>query len=79
MKCEKVELVHEYIVESAKTDRNGAFLCPRCGTKISPDDASEKLYSILETRVNDSGLEEVLIYCKKCRSQINLTGLSSES
>lgn len=35
---------------------------------------SGKDYSILEAKVSGSGLEEVVIFCKKCESQINLIG-----
>jgi len=35
----------------------GDFLCPRCGTKISPDDETEKVYSILEPKVRKNTLE----------------------
>jgi uncharacterized protein with PIN domain len=59
-----------------ETDGNGEFFCPRCGTKISPDDCSEMSYSILEPKVNKYGLEEVVILCNNCYSHIYLTGFS---
>jgi hypothetical protein len=65
-----------YVLDLTKIDGNGDFSCPRCGTAISPDDCSEKNYSILETKVNSHGLEELVIRCNKCASQLHLTGFS---
>ena len=55
---------------------NGDFVCPRCKTKISPDDETEAVYSILGSKVNSNGLEEVVIRCNKCSSHIHLAGFS---
>ena len=55
---------------------NGDFSCPRCGNSISPDDSTEEAYSILEAKVSDQGLEEILIRCNKCESELHLTGFS---
>lgn len=66
-------------VELSKSDEEGAFNCPSCGNIISPDDTTEKAYSILEVKVNTSGFEELVIYCKKCGSQINLAGFPSNA
>ena len=68
-----------YKINLAKTDRNGDFSCPRCGTKISPDDETEEVYSILEPKVNSYGLEELVINCNKCSSRIHLTGFSASA
>ena len=68
---------HEFKIDLTLIDGDGDFSCPKCGTKISPDDESEKVYSILEPRVNTNGLEEVVIRCNRCCSQIQLTGFSS--
>ena len=67
---------HAYKIHLTETDGDGDFFCPRCGTKISPDDCSERAYSILEPKVNKYGLEEVVIQCNNCYSHIHLTGLS---
>ena len=55
---------------------NGDFVCPRCGKRISPDDQTEAVYSILGSKMNNTGLEEVVIRCNKCSSHIHLTGFS---
>ena len=68
--------MYTYKVDLAKIDGNGDFPCPRCRTNISPDDCTEEVYSILGTRVSKQGLEELEIRCKKCGSQLHLTGFS---
>ena len=67
---------HMYVLDLTKMDGSGDFPCPHCGTAISPDDCTEEAYSILEARVNSQGLEELVIRCNKCASQIHLTGFS---
>jgi hypothetical protein len=65
-----------YSVNLTKIKGKGDFLCPVCGTLISPDDTTEETYSIIEPKVNDKGLIEVVICCNLCGSQIHLTGFS---
>jgi len=54
----------------------GDFLCPCCGTKISPNDETEEVYSILEPKVRNNILESLLIRCNNCSNKILLTGFS---
>ena len=68
--------IHAYKIDLTKIEGNGDFACPRCGNKISPDDQTEAVYSILGSKVNSNGLEEVVIRCNKCSSHIHLTGFS---
>ena len=68
---------HAFKIDLFSTDKNGAFPCPACGNLISPDDETEETYSILETRVDIQGLEEIVICCKKCSTLTHLTGFSS--
>ena len=68
--------IHAYKIDLTKIEGNGDFACPRCGTKISPDDETEAVYSILGSKVNSNGLEEVVIRCNRCSSHIHLTGFS---
>jgi predicted RNA-binding Zn-ribbon protein involved in translation (DUF1610 family) len=63
-----------YTVDLTKIDGDGAFPCPKCGTLISPDDESEDTYQILETKVKNDELTELILACKKCGSTIRLTG-----
>jgi hypothetical protein len=65
-----------YVLDLTKVDGSGDFSCPECGTAISPDDCTEDAYSILETKVNNQGLQELVIRCNTCVSQLHLTGFS---
>jgi len=65
-----------YILDLAKIGGNGNFSCPKCGAAISPDDFTEEAYSIIEARVNQQGLEEIIIRCIRCESFLHLTGFS---
>ena len=68
--------IHAFKIDLTKIEGNGDLTCPRCGTKISPDDETEATYSILGSKVNSNCLDEVLICCNKCSSHIHLTGFS---
>ena len=63
-----------YRVDLTRIDGSGDFQCPRCGATLSPDDTTEETYAILETKVNSNGLDEIVVQCKTCASQIHLTG-----
>jgi DNA-directed RNA polymerase subunit RPC12/RpoP len=67
--------IHAYRLDLTRIEGKGDFSCPRCGTKISPDDETEDIYTILEPKVNNHGLE-LVIRCNKCSSQIHMTGFS---
>ena len=67
-------LTHE--IDLIALEGKGDFLCPRCGTKISPDDETEEAYSILEPKVSNNELESLLIECNKCSNKILLNGFS---
>ena len=68
--------VNAYVLDLTKMNGNGEFPCPECGTAISPDDCDEEAYSILDIKVNNNGLEELVIRCTKCTKQLHLTGFS---
>ena len=72
----RIKQIQVYKVDLTKIDGSGDLSCPSCGTDISPDDVTEETYSILETKVNEQGLEELVIRCNACTSQIHLTGFS---
>ncbi|MEM3641154.1 MAG: hypothetical protein QXH37_04470 [Candidatus Bathyarchaeia archaeon] len=63
-----------YTVDLTKIDGDGAFPCPKCGTIISPDDESEEIYQIIDTKVKDDLLTELTLLCNKCKSTIKLVG-----
>jgi hypothetical protein len=71
-KLDKKEM--QYTINLAAADGDGSFQCPKCGMSISPDDASEENYQILDTKIVDDELSELMIACGKCKSTIKLTG-----
>jgi predicted RNA-binding Zn-ribbon protein involved in translation (DUF1610 family) len=77
MKTKKVKQIHAYKIDLNQINGTGEFCCPQCGAEISPDDCSEKIYSILDITVERDGLSEIVVGCNKCTSQIHLTGFSS--
>jgi DNA-directed RNA polymerase subunit RPC12/RpoP len=68
----KQSFVHK--INLIALDGNGDFLCPYCGTRISPDDETEEVYSILEPKVRNNTLECLMIRCNNCSNKILLTG-----
>ena len=42
---------HEYIVGLLAVEGDGSFCCPKCGITISPEDKTEKNYTIVKTKV----------------------------
>ena len=71
----KQPLVYE--VDLTKIQGEGDFPCHSCGVKISPEDETENVYRILETKVKDDALEELVIQCNRCGSKIRLIGFIS--
>ncbi|HDI07430.1 MAG TPA: hypothetical protein ENF76_03590 [Candidatus Bathyarchaeota archaeon] len=63
-----------YVIDLTKIDGDGSFPCPKCGVIISPDDETEEVYVIVDTKVKGEQLEELVIRCNKCGSKIRLTG-----
>jgi len=78
MKRETVKKSMMYTIDLTKIDGDGAFPCPKCGTMISPDDESEETYHIVETKVKDDELAELVLACKKCGTAIRLVGFLSQ-
>jgi predicted RNA-binding Zn-ribbon protein involved in translation (DUF1610 family) len=78
MKKAEVKKSMAYEIDLTKIDGDGAFPCPKCGTVISPDDESEETYHIVDTKVKNDELAELLITCKKCRTTIKLVGFMSQ-
>ena len=63
-----------YNIDLTKLEGKGDFLCPCCSILISPDDETKEIYSILEAKVRDDNLENLLIQCNNCSNKILLTG-----
>jgi predicted RNA-binding Zn-ribbon protein involved in translation (DUF1610 family) len=78
MKKPAVKKSPAYTIDLTKIDGDGAFPCPKCGTLISPDDETEETYHIVETKVKNDDLEELILSCKKCGTTIKLVGFLSQ-
>jgi len=63
-----------YKIDLTKIEGNGDFSCPRCGALISPDDESDEVYTVIDTKMKGDKLEELAITCKKCGSKIHIVG-----
>ncbi len=61
-------------INLAELEGEGSFACPKCGTMISPDDESEEVYKIVDTKVVNDELVELVISCATCRTTIKLIG-----
>ncbi len=61
-------------VDITQIEGDGDFPCPKCGAIISPDDESETVYQIIDTKIKEEILEELVILCNKCGSKIRLIG-----
>jgi len=70
----KLQEVRSYAIDLARIRGRGEFRCPKCGIKISPDDETEDVYTILETVTKGDCLEKIILQCNSCGSQIHLTG-----
>ena len=64
----------QYTINLVAIEGEGSFPCPKCGTTISPDDESEINYRIVDTKVVDDELAELVVACGKCGSIIKITG-----
>jgi predicted RNA-binding Zn-ribbon protein involved in translation (DUF1610 family) len=63
-----------YKINLAEIEGEGSFSCPKCATLISPDDESEEVYKIVDTKVVNDELVELIITCSSCGTTIKLTG-----
>lgn len=61
-------------IDITEIEGDGDFPCPNCGAMISPDDETETVYSIIETKTRNEALEELILQCNKCKSKIHLVG-----
>ena len=66
--------VSSYKIDLTAIDGDGSFPCPKCGTTISPDDDKEENYKVINAKVVNDELAELVIACSKCGSTIKITG-----
>lgn len=69
----------QFLVDLTKIEGYGDFFCPNCGVVVSPEDRNKKIYKILETKVSNNNLEEIILQCNRCGSKIKLIGFTTES
>ena len=63
-----------HVIDLTQIQGEGEFPCPKCGVIISPDDETETVYTIVDTKVKNESLEELVILCNQCESKIRLVG-----
>ncbi len=66
-----------FSVDLTKIEGDGSFPCPKCGSVISPEDETEKTYKIVNTKVFNDQLIELVVECSHCKSMIRLTGFEA--
>jgi predicted RNA-binding Zn-ribbon protein involved in translation (DUF1610 family) len=74
MKKDEVKRGITCTVDLTEIDGDGAFPCPKCGAVISPDDETEEVYKIVDTKVVNDELVGLVIMCKACKTEIKVTG-----
>ncbi len=67
----------QYTINLVAIEGDGAFPCPKCGAMISPDDETEANYKIVDTKIVNDELAELIIACSKCGSTIRVTGFQA--
>jgi predicted RNA-binding Zn-ribbon protein involved in translation (DUF1610 family) len=63
-----------YTIDLTKIEGDGSFPCPKCGTIISPEDETEQVYKIVDTKLINDELVELIVMCGNCKSNIKLFG-----
>lgn len=63
-----------FTIDLTTIEGDGAFPCPKCGTIISPEDETEEVYKIVDTKVVNDELVELVVLCGNCGSTIKLAG-----
>ena len=61
-------------IDISLIEGDGSFPCPKCGTMISPDDETEKVYQIVDTKVVNDMLVELVVSCRTCGTVLKVTG-----
>ncbi len=74
MKKQAIKKGKRCTLDLTTIEGEGSFPCPTCGTMISPDDESEEIYKIVDTKVVGTELAELVIQCGTCSTVIRVTG-----
>ena len=63
-----------YSIDLIAINGDGSFPCPKCGMTISPEDETEENYKVIDTKVVNNELAELVVECGKCGTTIKITG-----
>ena len=63
-----------HTIDLSQIEGDGSFQCPKCETLISPEDETGQVYTIIDTKVVNDELVELVISCSTCGTLIKLTG-----
>jgi len=69
-----LQRIKRYTVDLTKLKGSGDIKCPKCGITISPDDETEETYTVLEAVMEGDNLDNAILKCNKCQTQICLNG-----
>jgi predicted RNA-binding Zn-ribbon protein involved in translation (DUF1610 family) len=61
-------------VDLTMIEGDGSFPCPKCGTMVSPEDETEEVYKIVDTKVVNDELVELVVSCGTCGTIIRVIG-----
>ncbi|MCW4024206.1 MAG: hypothetical protein NWF01_04130 [Candidatus Bathyarchaeota archaeon] len=75
-KAKMAKNIGEYVIKVVDANSDGSFACPKCSALISPEDETETTYEILETKIVNDELAELVVSCAKCKSTIKVTGFN---
>lgn len=74
MKKAVVQKSVAFTLDLTTIEGDGAFPCPKCGAVISPEDETEETYKIVDTKIVNDELVELVVVCSSCGSIIKLAG-----
>ena len=74
MKKVMVQKSDAFTIDLTAIEGDGAFPCPKCGAMISPEDETEETYKIVDTKIVNDVLVELVVICGNCGSTIKLAG-----
>jgi len=69
--------IQVHTIDLTKIEGNGEFSCPNFRVTISPEDETESVHSVLETKVRNVSLKELTIVSTEYGSNISLIGFIS--
>ena len=77
MERQGLKQIQVHTMDLAKIEENGDFSCPNRRVTISLENEAKSVYSVLETKVRNVSLEELIIVSTECGSNVSLVGFIS--